>query len=199
MSAALGQRVSTGGGRTVVRDTPHGPCPVVSRRAGQLTCTLHRGHGQPSHALTRWNAPARPAPPSAHTWIRPRSSPGCAVPWPPRDSASPVGCVVVAQGAHRVASPGTALLVASRLWSDALAGCALVSWLRSGAVRLGRGGCAVGAALTRCGGAVVTPFTSGAWPVQVGSPQFFLGQGRGWAVSRAYTYQTPHNCVGHNP
>ena len=111
----------------------------------------------------------------------------------------PVGCVVVAQGAHRVASPSTALLVASRLWSDALAGCALASWLRSGAVRLGRGGCAVGAALTRCGGAVVTPFTSGAWPVQVGSPQFFLGQGRGWAVSRAYTYQTPHNCVGHNP
>ncbi len=53
------------------------------------------------------------------------------------------------------------------------------------------------AALTRCGGAVVTPFTGGAWPVQVGSPKFF-GQGGGWAVSRAYTYQTTHSCVGHN-
>lgn len=108
MSAALGQLTSTGGGRTVVPDTLHGSCPVVPRRAGQLTCTLHRGHGQASHALTRWNAPASLVPLPVPTLTCPRSSTGCAGPWPPRDRARPVGCTVVVQGVHRLASPGTA-------------------------------------------------------------------------------------------
>ena len=42
-SVALGQRVSTGGGRMVVPNTPHGTHPVVPRRAGQLIRTPHLG------------------------------------------------------------------------------------------------------------------------------------------------------------
>lgn len=158
-------------------DTPHGPCPVVPRRAGQLTCTLHRGHGQASHAITRWNAPASLVPPPVPILTCHRSSLVCAGLWPPRDRARPVGHAVVAQqGVHRVASPCTALLVAYSSVPDVLASRAFPFQPRSGTVGSGRGGCPVGAALTRCGGTVVAPFTGGAWPVQVGSPKFFLAK-----------------------
>ena len=168
MSAALGQLASTGGGRTVVPDTPHGPCPVVPRRAGQLTCTLHRGHGQASHALTRWNAPASLTPPPFLTLTRALCRHRSAQGRGQRAVRSWLGVT------HRVASPGTATAGGFQVgagcagWSGihvlTSVWCGLVgAWWLSGS-----------AALTRCGWAVVTPFTGGAWPVQVGSPKFFL-------------------------
>jgi hypothetical protein len=122
LSAALGQRASTGGGRTVVPDTLHGSCPVVPRRAGQLTCTLHRGHGQVPHALTRWNVPASLVSPPVPTLTCPRSSLGCAGLWPPRDRARPVGCAVLA-GSH----PPCRITRYSHCWW--LAGRCRMCWL----------------------------------------------------------------------
>ncbi len=191
---------STGGGQTVVRDTPHGPCPVVPRRAGQLTCTLHRGHGQASHALTRWNAPASLVPPSVPTLTFPRSSPGYAGQWSLQDRARPVGCVGSWPGvSHRVASPGTATAGGFQVGAGC-SGWSCVSFLASvwygwvGAWWLSRRCCthpvwrARGKAIHRWGLAGVGRIA-----------QIFFGQCGDLAVSRAYTYQTPHSCVGHNP
>ena len=198
MSAALGQRASTGGGRTVVPDTPHGPCPVVPRRACQLTCTLHCGHSQASHALTRWNAPASLVPPPVPILTCHRSSLVCAGLWPLRDLARPVGHAVVA-GSHpprRITRYGPAggfqvgagcagwsgIYVLTSVW------CGLV-----GAWWLSRRCCTHPVWRGR-GKAIHRWSLAGAgWIAQI-----FFGQGGDLAMSRAYTYQTPHSCVGHN-
>lgn len=198
MSAALGQLTSTGGGRTVVLDMLHGSYPVVPRRAGQLTCTLHRGHGQVPHALTRWNVPASLVSPPVPTLTCPRSSLGCAGLWPPRDRARPVGCAVVA-GSHppcRITRYGHCWWLAGRCRM-----CWLVVRFRSSLnlVQVGRDVVAVRRCCTHPvwrdrGGAIHRWGLAGAgWIAQI-----FFGQGGDLAVPRAYTYQTPHSCVGHN-
>lgn len=122
-------------------------------------------------------------------------SPECAGPWPPGQWA-----VRSWQGVtHRVASPGTATAGGFQVgagcagWSGihvlTSVWCGLVgAWWLSGS-----------AALTRCGWAVVTPFTGGAWPVQVGSPKFFLANVVIWPCRVPIPTRHPHSCVGHNP
>jgi len=124
-------------------------------------------HGQAPHALTQWNAPASLVSPPFLTLTRALCRHRSAQGRGQRAVRSWLGVT------HRVASPGTATAGGLQVG----AGCA--GW--SGIYVLTSVWCGLvgvwwlsdGAALTRCGWAVVTPFTGGAWPVQVGSPKFF--------------------------
>ena len=121
-------------------------------------------------------------------------SPECAGPWPPGQWAVRSWLGVT----HRVASPGTATAGGLQVG----AGCA--GW--SGIYVLTSVWCGLVGAWwlsRRCcthpvwrdrGGAIHRWGLAGAgWIAQI-----FFGQGGDLAVPRAYTYQTPHSCVGHN-
>lgn len=178
-------------------------CMALARwcHAGQASSPAlpHRGHGQVPHALTRWNAPASLVSPPFLTLTRAlcrhRSAQGCGQrrigpgQWAARSWHNRAFTV-----SHHPVRPCWWLTARCRM-------CWPVVHFRSslGLVRLGRDVVAVRRYCTHPvwlgrGGAIHRWGLAGAgWIAQI-----FFGQGGDLAVPRAYTYQTPHSCVGHN-
>lgn len=182
----------------VVPDTPHGTHPVVPRRAGQLIRTPHLGmarHHMPSpgemHRPDRRHRPLTLGFALGH----PQGVP-C------RGRRGTVPAQWAAWSWHRVLT-ASHHPVRPCWW---LPGCGRMRWLvvrwrpGFGLVRFDWGVVAVRRCCTYpvwwCRGDVIHRWgLAGAGRI---TPIFF-GQCGDLAVSRAYTYQTPHSCVGHDP